>query len=135
MNAWQYFMQKTKEYFSPLKKAWFWKYVFPVLVILSAAAVYFEEVKPLQDREREKTKTQQIKEINIKLNKARRVSMEKVNLEELEVGDRVYYVAAHLTVTLDNAEKGFVTKILGDKVWVRYLGPQGNLTRVQDLYK
>jgi len=61
--------------------------------------------------------------------------MVKVELETLEVGDRVYYVAPHLEVNLKNAEKGFITKILEDRVWVRYLGPQGNLTSTQYLYK
>lgn len=133
-QAWQFFVQRTKKFFSPLKEAWFWKYVFPVLIILAMVAVYFEEVKPLQDREREKIKTQKIKEINIKLNKGIE-RMQKVDIEELETGDTVYYIASHLAKNLDNAEKGNVTQIKDGRVWVKYNGPQGNLTRVQDLYK
>ena len=35
---------KTKLYFEPLAKAWFWKYVFPVVVSISAFLVYLESL-------------------------------------------------------------------------------------------
>lgn len=61
--------------------------------------------------------------------------MLKVNMDTLEVGDKVYYVASHLDVNIENAEQGFVTKIFEGRVWVRYVGPQGNLTAVGNLWK
>jgi hypothetical protein len=63
--------------------------------------------------------------------------MLKVSIKNLEVGDRVYYVPNHLFPNMNNAELGFVTKIdLGNqRVWVKYKGPQGNLTPIENIYK
>jgi len=41
------FILKTKEYFSPLKKAWFWKYCFPILLILSMYMTYLESINAI----------------------------------------------------------------------------------------
>jgi len=61
--------------------------------------------------------------------------MTKVILEDLKIGDRVYYIPGHLVPIPDNAEVGYITSINGDKVHVRYNGPQGNLTPIRNLYQ
>ena len=61
--------------------------------------------------------------------------MEKVNPRDLKIGDRVIYVPNHKIPQPKNGEVGYVTKIDGKNVWVRYNGPQGNLTPVENLYK
>ena len=61
--------------------------------------------------------------------------MDKVNLDDLKVQDRVYYIPDHLEKILENAEEGHISTISEDGVWVRYRGPQGNLTPISNLYK
>ncbi len=61
--------------------------------------------------------------------------MTKVILDELKVHDRVYYIPSHLEKISDNAEEGHVTTLKDDKVWVRFRGPQGELTPISNLYK
>jgi hypothetical protein len=46
----------------------------------------------------------------------------------------VYYIPPHLSNKLKNAEKGKITQIKDGNVWVKYNGPQGNLTPIRDLY-
>jgi len=60
--------------------------------------------------------------------------MKRVKVEELHEGQTVYYIPSHLSTTLINAEKGYVTTLKDRKVWVRYKGPQGNLTPINNLY-
>ena len=60
--------------------------------------------------------------------------MIKAKLTDLKVNDRVYYIADHLEKILENAEEGYVSTITEDRVWVRYKGPQGNLTPLKNLY-
>ncbi len=60
--------------------------------------------------------------------------MTKVNIKDLEIDQRVYYVANHLEATAKNAEEGFVTMIKDNKVWVRFRGPTGELTPVNNIY-
>ncbi len=61
--------------------------------------------------------------------------MTQVKIEEIEVGDVVYYIPSHLEKTMENADKGIVTKIEDNSVWVRYRGPTGALTPTNLLYK
>jgi len=58
-----------------------------------------------------------------------------IDIKDLEVGDRVYYIPSHLEKISDNAEEGHVTTLKDDKVWVRFRGPQGELTPISNLYK
>ncbi len=61
--------------------------------------------------------------------------MQQVSLRDLTVQDRVFYIPDHLEPKMMNAEVGFITTISGDCVWVKYKGPQGNLTPLKNLYK
>jgi len=61
--------------------------------------------------------------------------MIKILLTDIDVGDIVYYVPRHLDVKVENSEKGFVTSIKDEKVWVKFNGPTGELTPVDSLYK
>ena len=61
--------------------------------------------------------------------------MTKVNIHDLNIGDTVWYVPNHKVPSSKNAEKGIVTKIQDKNVWVRFLGPRGELTPVENLYK
>lgn len=60
--------------------------------------------------------------------------MKRVNPKDLQVGMDVYFVPRHLEPDIKNAEAGTVTMIRGENVWVKYLGPQGNLTPAECLY-
>ena len=60
--------------------------------------------------------------------------MKRVNPKDLQVGMDVYFVPRHLEPDIKNAEAGTVTMIRGENVWVKYFGPQGNLTPVECLY-
>ncbi len=61
--------------------------------------------------------------------------MTKISLDDINVGDIVYYVPRHLEIKVNNAEKGFVTAIKGASVWVKFKGPTGELTPADCLYK
>ncbi len=61
--------------------------------------------------------------------------MTKIILDELKVHDRVYYIPDHLEKIPENAEEGHISTITEDGVWVRYRGPQGNLTPIKNLYR
>ncbi len=58
-----------------------------------------------------------------------------IDINEIKKDDRVYYIPDHLEKIPENAEEGHISTIKDDKVWVRYRGPQGNLTPVKNLYK
>ena len=60
--------------------------------------------------------------------------MQQVDINDLEKDDTVYYIPRHLPKTMQYAEKGHVSTIKNNRVWVRYNGPQGNLTPIKDLY-
>ncbi len=60
--------------------------------------------------------------------------MTKVNLKNLLKDTTVYYIPQHLPKLLANVEKGVVSTIRDGRVWVRYRGPQGNLTPLDCLY-
>ncbi|MHA1675602.1 MAG: hypothetical protein ACTSU6_00310 [Candidatus Njordarchaeales archaeon] len=61
--------------------------------------------------------------------------MQQVSLRDLTVQDVVYYIPDHLEPKMRNAEVGCISSISGDSVWVRYRGPQGNLTPLRNIYK
>ena len=61
--------------------------------------------------------------------------MKSVSVDELQEGDVVYYIPSHLEKKPENAEHGVITSIKDNNIWVRYKGPQGNLTPVKNLYK
>ncbi len=61
--------------------------------------------------------------------------MKKLELQEVQVGKKVYYIPDHLENTPGNAESGVVTTVSEDGIWVRYRGPQGNLTPLKNLYE
>ena len=61
--------------------------------------------------------------------------MTQIDLKTLKIGDKVLYVPCHLDSKPENAEEGYVTGISGCRIWVRYKGPQGNLTPQDRLFK
>jgi len=61
--------------------------------------------------------------------------LQKLNLEELNNGDVVYYIPPHLEKKIENADRGIVTSIKDDHIWVKFNGPTGALTPLECLYK
>lgn len=62
--------------------------------------------------------------------------MRKVNKSELKEKDVVYYIASHEDKTMENAERGIVSTVNENGIWVRYTdGETGALTNECDLYK
>ena len=61
--------------------------------------------------------------------------MKSIHPDELKVGKVVYYIASHLDKTLENSERGIISTIKGNYVWVRYTdGDTGAKTHIGDLY-
>lgn len=53
-----------------------------------------------------------------------------------KVGDIVYYIPSHMSVRIENAEKGSVSTVDKRGIWVKYTtGDTGAKTNLQDLYK
>ncbi len=61
--------------------------------------------------------------------------MTNIAYDELNELDVVYYIPPHKDKTPENGERGVVKKKKDGKVWVRFLGPDGELTPLKDLYK
>lgn len=62
--------------------------------------------------------------------------MTKVNLTDLKTGQVVYYIPNHLKPSFKNSERGVVSTIKENQVWVRYTyGETGALTPLDNLYK
>jgi len=61
--------------------------------------------------------------------------MENVKQSNLHVGKIVYYIPKHLLKIVDNAEKGTVSTVNENGIWVRYTdGDTGAKTNIEDLY-
>ncbi len=51
-----------------------------------------------------------------------------------KVGDVLFYVPSHLDLKDENTERGVVTQIDAGHIWVRFKGPTGELTPIDNLY-
>ena len=63
--------------------------------------------------------------------------MQKINIKNIRKGDHLLYIPKHLPTCASNGEKGIVTMIDARKnrIWVKFKGPQGELTPVGCLWK
>ena len=62
--------------------------------------------------------------------------MTNIIKEDINVGSVVYYIASHEDKTMENAERGVVSTINENGIWVRYTdGDTGAKTDECDLYR